>query len=44
MDGYIRLMKFLSSKCRGSISCSSSSFTPLFTPHDCVFDHCCGTI
>ena len=26
MDGYIRLMKFLSSKCRGGKSCSSSLF------------------
>ena len=39
MDGYIRLMKFLSSKCRGSISCSFSSFPLRFTPHDSVFDH-----
>ena len=39
MDGYIRLMKFLSSKCKGSISCSSSFFPPRSTPHDSVFDH-----
>ena len=39
MDGYIRLMKSLSSKCRGSKSSSSSSFPPRSTPHDSVFDH-----
>ena len=39
VDGYIRLMKSLSSKCRGSKSSSSSSFPPRSTPHDSVFDH-----
>ena len=39
MDGYVRLMKSLSSKCRGSKSSSSSSFPPRSTPHDSVFDH-----
>ena len=39
MAGYIRLMKFLSSKCRGSKSCSSSSFLPQSTPHNSVFSH-----
>ena len=39
IDGYVRLMKSLSSKCRGSNSSSSSSFPPRSTPHDGVFDH-----
>ena len=39
MVGYIRLMKFLSSKCGGSKSCSSSSFHPRSTPHNSVFGH-----
>ena len=41
MVGYIRLVKFffLSSKCRGSKSCSSSSFPPRSTPHNSVFGH-----
>ena len=39
MDGYVRLMKSLSSKCRGSKSSSSFSFPPRSTPHDSVFDH-----
>ena len=39
MVGYIRLMKFLSSKCIGSKSCSSSSFPPRSTPHNSVFGH-----
>ena len=37
MAGYIRLMKFLSAKCKGSNSCSSSSFPPRSTPHNSVF-------
>ena len=39
MDGYVKLMKSLSSKCRGSKSSSSSSFPPQSTPHGSVFDH-----
>ena len=41
MDGYVRLMKPLSSKCRGSKSStgSFSSFPPRSTPNDSVFDH-----
>ena len=39
MDGYVRLMKSLSSKCRGSKSSRPSSFPPRSTPHDSVFDH-----
>ena len=37
MDGYVRLMKSLCSKCRGSKSSSSSSFPPRSTPHDFFF-------
>ena len=36
MVGYIRLMTFLSSKCRGSNSCSSSFFPPRSTPHTII--------
>ena len=38
IDGYVRLMKSLSSECRGSKSSSSSS-SPRSMPHDSVFDH-----
>ena len=39
IDGYVRLMKSLSSECRRSKSSSSSSSSPQSTPHDSVFDH-----
>ena len=39
MDGYVRLMKSLSPKCRGSKSSSSSSFPPRSAAHDSIFDH-----
>ena len=39
IDGYVRLMKSLSSECRRSKSSSSTSSPPRSTPHDSVFDH-----
>ena len=39
MVGYIRFMKFLFFNCRGSRSCSSSSFPSRSTSHNSIFGH-----